>query len=307
MYSRRMSYFIAIAEIQNISKAAQELHVSQPSLSQYLNRLEEGLGVKLLDRTCTPLRLTEEGKLYLEYVREITEAEKRFESRLQAHKKATEKTLSIGIPTQLTPMLFRKFVQGFLHANPEKQLTIRDGTSLSVKEELFRGEVDVAFFHTQAPEDARLISFIIQEERLFLACNRNSSLAHGRAGTREKPLLLTKADFPQMAEMLFLIPPKTYFINAVIWNHLKEIGLSPKKILELPALSSIGDYLLEPQNNGISLLADFSIAGMSSIDEITFVKLEGHDLRWYLTMSYLVDTPLSPSGYSLWRDVSGKR
>ncbi|WP_369282939.1 LysR family transcriptional regulator [Oscillibacter sp. GMB15532] len=307
MSSRRMSYFIAIAEIQNISKAAQALHVSQPSLSQYLNRLEEGLGVKLLDRTCTPLRLTEEGKLYLEYVREVTEVERRFENRLQARKKATEKTLSIGIPTQLTPMLFRKFVQGFLHANSEKQLTIRDGTSLSVREELFRGEVDVAFFHTQVPEDARLISFIIQEERLFLACNRNSSLVRGRTGTREHPLLLTKADFPRMAEMLFLIPPKTYFINSVIWNHLKEIGLSPKKILELPALSSIGDCLLEPENNGISLLADFSIAGMKSIDEITFVKIEGHDLRWYLTMSYLADTPLSPSGYSLWKYVSGRR
>ncbi len=307
MYSRRMSYFIAIAEIQNISKAAQQLHVSQPSLSQYLNRLEESLGVKLLDRTCTPLCLTEAGKLYLEYVREVTEAEKRLESRLQVHKKLTKKTLSIGIPTQLTPLLFREMIQGFLHTNPEKQMTIRDGTSLSVKEELLNGDVDIAFFHTQEPQDARLISFIIQEEHLFLACNRNSSLAGGRAGTREHPLLLTKADFPQMTEMLFLIPPKTYFINAVIWNHLKEIGLLPKKVLELPALSSIGDYLLEPENNGISLLADFSIVGMNSIDEITFVKIEGHDLRWYLTMSYLADTPLSPSGYALWKYVSGRR
>jgi len=146
-----------------------------------------------------------------------------------------------------------------------------------------------------------------REERLFLACNRNSSLACGRAGTREHPLLLAKADFPRIEEMLFLIPPKTYFINAVIWNHLKEIALSPKKVLELPALSSIGDYLLEPENNGISLLADFLITGMNSIDEITFVKMERHDLRWYLTMSYLTDRPLSTSGYSLWKHVSGKR
>lgn len=307
MYSRRMSYFIAIAEIQNISKAAQILHVSQPSLSQYLNRLEAELGVRLMDRSCTPIRLTEAGALYLQFAMEVTEAERRFKNRMEAYQKRQSQALSLGIPTQLTPMLFHKIIQGFLHAHPEISLTIRDGTSLTVQDQLLKGQVDIAFFHTQTPWDARFISKICQEETLFLACNRKSSLAAGRAGTRERPLLLTRADLRRMEDMLFLIPPDAYFIHTVMRNYLKEIGLQPKKILEISVLSSICDYLLEPESDGISLLADFSISGLKNIDEITFLQIDGHDLKWYLVMSYLANTPLSQSGYALWKEVAGRR
>ena len=69
MYIGRKYYFLVIAETQNLTKAAQILHVSQPSLTQYVNRLEQDLGVRLLNRNHTPLLLTEAGKLYLNYIK----------------------------------------------------------------------------------------------------------------------------------------------------------------------------------------------------------------------------------------------
>ena len=62
MYIGRKYYFLVIAETQNLTKAAQILHVSQPSLTQYVNRLEQDLGVRLLNRNHTPLLLTEAGR-----------------------------------------------------------------------------------------------------------------------------------------------------------------------------------------------------------------------------------------------------
>ena len=62
MYSGRRYYFITIAETLNITRAAERLLVSQPSLTQYLNRLEKELDIKLVDRQFTPLRLTEAGR-----------------------------------------------------------------------------------------------------------------------------------------------------------------------------------------------------------------------------------------------------
>ena len=70
----RVPYFITIAETGNITKAAQILRVSQPSLSQYLTRLEAEVGMPLLHRNCTPIRLTEAGKIYLEYVKQLVKA-----------------------------------------------------------------------------------------------------------------------------------------------------------------------------------------------------------------------------------------
>ena len=57
----KLDYVIAVAEERNLTKAAQRLYVSQPTLSMYLNRLEEELGAKLFDRTKSPITITEAG------------------------------------------------------------------------------------------------------------------------------------------------------------------------------------------------------------------------------------------------------
>lgn len=63
----KLDYFITIAETGNLTKAAEILYVSQPSLSQYLKRLENSLGAELFDRNSSPLRLTYAGEKYYAY------------------------------------------------------------------------------------------------------------------------------------------------------------------------------------------------------------------------------------------------
>ena len=63
----KLDYFITIAETGNLTKAAENLYVSQPSLSQYLKRLENSLGAELFDRNSSPLRLTYAGEKYYAY------------------------------------------------------------------------------------------------------------------------------------------------------------------------------------------------------------------------------------------------
>ena len=65
---RNPEYFLAIASEKSISKAAERLHISQPYLSQYVIHLEKEFGVRLLDRTKSPLALTAAGKVYANYL-----------------------------------------------------------------------------------------------------------------------------------------------------------------------------------------------------------------------------------------------
>ena len=71
MVFKNYEYFIAIVESGSLTKAAEKLYVSQPSLSQYVKRLESSLGVELFDRTASPLRLTYTGERYYEYVKQV--------------------------------------------------------------------------------------------------------------------------------------------------------------------------------------------------------------------------------------------
>ena len=68
---RDIDYVIAVAECGSISQAAEVLYISQPSLSRYLSSLENELGVALFIRTIDGTELTEAGKLYVEYAKEI--------------------------------------------------------------------------------------------------------------------------------------------------------------------------------------------------------------------------------------------
>ena len=68
MFVKNPEYFITIANERSISKSAEKLYLSQPYLSQYLAKLEANLGVTLLDRSHTPLRLMPAGELFLAYL-----------------------------------------------------------------------------------------------------------------------------------------------------------------------------------------------------------------------------------------------
>lgn len=296
---------MTVAETRNITKAAQLLHVSQPSLSQYLNRLEQDLGVKLLDRSYTPIRLTEAGNIYLAYIRECIDVEQRFEKKLAQYKLQQVQSLAIGIPTQLTPLIFDKIVQGFIQNYPEIKLTVKEGTSITVMQQLIRGEVDIAFFHTKENEDSRFVRRILNEEKLFLACGRDSNFAGGRAASRDNPLIITKNDFSSIEDMRFLTTSKDYYLHRVMLGYIQEVGISPKHIIEIPHVRTIVNYILEPGSDGVSMLADFALQGIESPEYLTFFKVDGHDLSWYLTMNYLADTPLSKIAKQFWDDTNG--
>ena len=75
MLYEKLDYVLAIAEEQNLTRAAKKLYISQPTLTMYLNRLEENLGVKLFDRKKNPITITPAGRRYIEKMTEISEEE----------------------------------------------------------------------------------------------------------------------------------------------------------------------------------------------------------------------------------------
>jgi LysR family transcriptional regulator, benzoate and cis,cis-muconate-responsive activator of ben and cat genes len=68
---RHLRYFVAVAEMENVSRAALKLHVSQPALSRQIRDLEDEIGFSLLERTAKSVRLTEAGRAFLEEARAI--------------------------------------------------------------------------------------------------------------------------------------------------------------------------------------------------------------------------------------------
>ena len=96
MELRVLNYFLAIAREESFTKAAQQLHITQPTLSRQLAALEEELGVNLFARSGRNITLTEEGILFKRRALEILELEERTLDELKGCEGIVEGTVTIG-------------------------------------------------------------------------------------------------------------------------------------------------------------------------------------------------------------------
>lgn len=91
-------YIETIAEMKNITAAAEKLEMSQPALSARLKKTEELLGTSIFDRSRQPLELTEAGKLYLRYANKLTALNKEFMKHISDIENLRRGALTIGEP-----------------------------------------------------------------------------------------------------------------------------------------------------------------------------------------------------------------
>lgn len=122
-------YFKSIAKLLNLSAAAEELHLSQPALTKYVDRLEEKLGVKLLNRSIKPLRLTEAGHIYLAYAENYERLGRSLTVDLSSFKQVQYHVV-VGITTwrgaMLLPLVYNMFMVNHLSYNIEFKEAVGD-------------------------------------------------------------------------------------------------------------------------------------------------------------------------------------
>ncbi len=142
---RVLRYFIAAAEAESISRAAERLYVTQPTLSRQFMELEDELGHKLFERSNRRLRLTPKGELLLERARAIVELCARTKRDIRAD---DELSGEIRIAAGETPALkpFARAVKRLREAAPDVKCHITSGSEETVKSELHSGLTDLGVF-----------------------------------------------------------------------------------------------------------------------------------------------------------------
>lgn len=143
MYDRNYEYFTAIAKERNISRAAEKLFISQPSLSKFLIQLERELGTMLFDRGRNVLELTAAGKLYLEYIQEAHTLRERFEKRMQELNTAQKVHLSLGITPGMASLISYTLLDQFQKSCPRVQLELVEDYGMQVLSMFRHGRIDM--------------------------------------------------------------------------------------------------------------------------------------------------------------------
>lgn len=146
MENRLLRYFIAIANEESISHAAEILHVTQPTLSRQMTEFEEMLGVKLLERGNRKVTLTEKGVLLYERAKEILELTDKAEREIKESNELINGKLVIGSAVASSTKILSDLVKSFRDKYPLVHIELVTGTMIQIKEKMDKGLIDVGLF-----------------------------------------------------------------------------------------------------------------------------------------------------------------
>ena len=143
MELRQMKYFLEVCREQNFTRAAANLYVAQPAITNSLRRLETELGVKLLNRTNKEVSLTSEGRIFLERIKPVLNAVSEITQEMHDINDLKLGTLNLGVPPQIGAYMFPGIFTKFGSRYPNLQLNVFEQGSAATTAALEKGELDI--------------------------------------------------------------------------------------------------------------------------------------------------------------------
>lgn len=167
MNTKQIKYVNVLANEKNFSKAAEVLGISQPSLSQYIKKIEDELGIELFERLNNLIRLTDAGEIYLKAGKDILNLEKDMINNLSSIGSGEQGSLRIGTnPYRSIGML--PFIQSeFNKIYPNIYFNINEGTTAELIDGMFSGEFDACITMMNTQFESFNYEIILDEEILL--------------------------------------------------------------------------------------------------------------------------------------------
>lgn len=168
MNTKQLKYVLAVSREGSFSKAAEVLNITQPSLSQYIKKLEKSVGLPLFDRTKNNVQLTDAGRIYVEIGKQILGLEQQMEKQIADLMVYKSGSLVLGTAPYRAASMMPVIAARFQKVHPGMHLIIREGTTAELVEGMERGEYDLCV--TLLPLDKKLFTYQkVLEEEIVLA------------------------------------------------------------------------------------------------------------------------------------------
>ena len=195
MELHQLRYFCAVAETGSFSRAAEQSHISQPSLSQQILKLEDELGARLFDRLGRSVRITELGKTFLPRARAVLRELEAAKGDVFEGKEFIGGPITIGVIPTVAPYFLPPRLTAFSRKFPEVQLTIVEEITPVLLERLRASTMDVAILALPI-RGHEFETFPLLTERLYAALPRKHKLSSRRSlslkDLRAEPFLLLR-------------------------------------------------------------------------------------------------------------------
>jgi LysR family transcriptional regulator, hydrogen peroxide-inducible genes activator len=195
MEMHQLRYVVAVARTGNFSRAAEQCHVAQPSLSQQIQKLEAELGERLFDRMKREARLTPHGEAFLRHAVSILEEVDTAKREAADSRDLLRGTLTLGVLPTVAPYLLPEVMTQFTEEFPGVEMIIEEDTTARLLKLAHAYDIDFALA-SEPIQDPRLETRALFSEELLLALPPRHPLTRKRtvalADLQSEPLIVMK-------------------------------------------------------------------------------------------------------------------
>ena len=291
-------YVYEVYKERSFTKAAQNLYISQPSLSARIKKIEEIIGEPLCDRSTTPLQLTEVGKVYIEAAEEITQIEQRVENYINDLAGLKTGNLAVGASTLFAAYVVPSLITQFNQKFPDVHIQLIEGNTAELEEMLGSNALDFVI-------DNYHYDSILYNKELY--CEENILLAVPKHFAVNEELGMYQLSYKNIKNKNYLnqkypaVPLGRFadlpFIMLTQGNDTRtrgdrlcrNVGFKPNIVLEFNQQSTA--YMASSTQLGATFISDILVSQLPTFENLVYYKLDGEEAKrkvffYYKTHKY---------------------
>lgn len=144
----QLGYIVAVDKYKNFGSAAQHCHVTQPTLSMQIQKLEEEIGIILFDRSVQPIKTTKVGEVLIKQAQVVLRESSKLNELVLEEKDETKGEIRLGVIPTLAPYLIPLFLKKFMKANPNLKVIVEELQTSQILKKIADAELDLALLVT---------------------------------------------------------------------------------------------------------------------------------------------------------------
>jgi DNA-binding transcriptional LysR family regulator len=280
MYLKEQTYVCTLAETGNISKAADQLFITQPALSTYISNLEQNLGVQLFAKVNNRFVLTYIGERYVEKAKAMLKLQNEFNLELSLFEKGVNGRIRIGVQSRRSPFIVADIICFFKQTHPNIEIVFEEGDISSLEKMIEENKLDLIIY-TCLERKSNLVYERIKEDKILVAINSLSSL-RSRTNWNETgkyPWI----NIEDIKDETLILPHKGQSLRDICELLFKSEKFKPKKIIEIRNIETI--ISMVSRNLGVGFNRE-SYAGNMSPSNVMYLNIKQDKTPSELVIAY---------------------
>ncbi|RLB74638.1 MAG: hypothetical protein DRH03_00580 [Deltaproteobacteria bacterium] len=288
---RQIQVFLAVSELLNFSRAAEKIHLTQPTVSGHLKALEKYLKVELVERGKRGVRLTPAGELFHPFARRIFALQNRAAKELRLYSEAQTGKLEIGGSNTPGEYILPAIIGHFSSQHRQARITLKIGDSNSITNLVADGELELGLVGAPAPENEFTSHRCLADELILVTSPKVAS----------ELKISMQLNLEDLRKLPFIIREKGSGTRRTFENTLQETGLNNLRELNIIAEMGSAEAIRQALKNhlGIAVVSSLSVAEDLESGKLQKLLLPGAPIYRPFYLISNRDRTLSPLAESL--------